>query len=296
IVLTLAYSIIFFTGTVGNAFTCFVIVKNSYMHTATNYYLFSLAISDVLTLILGLPPELYTIWEAYPWRFGEPYCLLKTFLTEMTSSASILTITAFTVERYFAICHPIRSQTMSSLSRAIKIIIAIWISACLAALPYPIHTRTYYYLNDPATKEPIADSYICNIPVNWMPMMTYVFQASTFVLFVLPMCIITGLYVVIGLTLRRSSLARQTSTAYATQSQSRRAVLKMLVAVVVAFFISWAPFYAQRLMTVYIKEDQRPDIALLFLLFPPGVLYFVSSTVNPILYNLMSKKYRQASK
>jgi neuromedin U receptor 1 len=53
VILTLAYSLIFFTGVVGNAFTCFVITKNSYMHTATNYYLFSLAISDMLTLILG---------------------------------------------------------------------------------------------------------------------------------------------------------------------------------------------------------------------------------------------------
>ncbi|ELT91809.1 hypothetical protein CAPTEDRAFT_24569, partial [Capitella teleta] len=289
IVLTLAYSIIFFTGTVGNAFTCFVIVKNSYMHTATNYYLFSLAILDVLTLVLGLPPELYAIWEAYPWRFGEPYCLLKTFLPEMTSSASILTITAFTVERYFAICHPIRPQTMSSLSRAIKIIIAIWISACLAALPYPIHTRAYYYLDDPATKEPIADSYICGTPVDWMPMMTYVFQVSTFLLFVLPMCITTGLYVVIGLTLRKST----------TQSQSQRAPLKMLVAVVVAFFVCWAPFYAQRLMTVYIKDDQWTATLLevqSLLSYTSSILYFVSLTVNPILYNLMSKKCRQASK
>ena len=28
------------------------------------------------------------------------------------------------------------------------------------------------------------------------------------------------------------------------------------VAVVVAFFICWAPFHAQRLMTIYIREDQ----------------------------------------
>lgn len=30
------------------------------------------------------------------------------------------------------------------------------------------------------------------------------------------------------------------------------------------------------------------------LMFPTGVLYFVSCTVNPILYNLMSRRYRQA--
>ena len=50
---TIVYSLIFVTGIIGNISVCAVIIKNKYMHTATNYYLFSLAISDVLTLILG---------------------------------------------------------------------------------------------------------------------------------------------------------------------------------------------------------------------------------------------------
>jgi len=53
VILTLIYSIIFITGLVGNFCTCIVIWKNTYMHTVTNYYLFNLAISDVLTLVLG---------------------------------------------------------------------------------------------------------------------------------------------------------------------------------------------------------------------------------------------------
>ena len=38
---------------VGNIAVCLVIVKNKSMHTATNYYLFSLAISDLMILVLG---------------------------------------------------------------------------------------------------------------------------------------------------------------------------------------------------------------------------------------------------
>ena len=53
VVLTIVYVILFVTGVIGNVSTCIVIMRNSYMHTATNYYLFSLAISDVLTLLTG---------------------------------------------------------------------------------------------------------------------------------------------------------------------------------------------------------------------------------------------------
>ena len=53
IILTIVYSLIFVTGVVGNVCTCIIVAKNTYMQTATNYYLVSLACSDVLTLILG---------------------------------------------------------------------------------------------------------------------------------------------------------------------------------------------------------------------------------------------------
>lgn len=56
--LTIIYSLILFTGVIGNICTCIVIVKNKYLHTSVNYYLFSLACSDLLLLILGLPQEM----------------------------------------------------------------------------------------------------------------------------------------------------------------------------------------------------------------------------------------------
>ena len=52
-VLNTIYIVIFISGLFGNICTCIVIARNRYMHTATNCYLFSLAISDVLILILG---------------------------------------------------------------------------------------------------------------------------------------------------------------------------------------------------------------------------------------------------
>ncbi|KMQ95836.1 neuropeptides capa receptor [Lasius niger] len=55
--ITLVYVMIFVTGVFGNVVTCIVIRRNPVMQTATNYYLFNLAVSDLLLLILG---ESYT--------------------------------------------------------------------------------------------------------------------------------------------------------------------------------------------------------------------------------------------
>lgn len=97
--ITVIYVVIFFTGVIGNISTCVVIARNKSMHTATNYYLFSLAVSDLLLLVSGLPPEMYYIWSHFPYVFGEAFCIIQSFAAETSANATVLTITAFTVER-----------------------------------------------------------------------------------------------------------------------------------------------------------------------------------------------------
>ena len=135
--LTVIFALLLVTGCVGNLCTAIVIArpKNKYMHTATNYYLFSLAMSDFLFLTLGLPQEMYTLWQRYPYAFGESFCIIRGYLSEASTYASILTISAFTMERYVAICHPLWAHTMSQLPRAITSILIIWIVSAICAIP-----------------------------------------------------------------------------------------------------------------------------------------------------------------
>ncbi|KAL5010739.1 hypothetical protein ScPMuIL_013044 [Solemya velum] len=111
---------------------------------------------------------------------------------------------------------------------------------------------------------------------------------------------ITIMYILIGVTLRNSEVLIDQKGDYnhtAATTKARKAVLKMLVAVVVAFFACWAPFHSQRLMTIYIKDWTEELLKIqTYLFYISGTLYFVSSTVNPILYNVMSRKYRRAFK
>jgi hypothetical protein len=51
--ITVVYVLLFVSGVVGNVSTCIVIIRIPSMHTATNCYLFSLAVSDLTFLIFG---------------------------------------------------------------------------------------------------------------------------------------------------------------------------------------------------------------------------------------------------
>ena len=201
--ITISYALIFITGLVGNVVTCIVIARNKHMHTATNYYLFSLAVSDLLLLVSGLPQEMYCIWYRYPYVFGEVFCVLRGLAAETSANATVLTITAFTVERYVAICHPFLSHTMSKLSRALKLILVIWVVALAFAVPQAFQ----FGIVVGNTPELVT----CGVKT---VIVAHSFEISTFLFFVMPMTLITVLYALIGLRLRRSNMMKKDSGSF----------------------------------------------------------------------------------
>jgi hypothetical protein len=60
------------------------------------------------------------------------------------SYVSVLTIVAFSTERYLAICYPLYLHTMSGLKRAIRIIACLWLVAFFSALPFSLYTQVDY--------------------------------------------------------------------------------------------------------------------------------------------------------
>jgi hypothetical protein len=74
------------------------------------------------------------------------------------------------------------------------------------------------------------------------------------------------------------------------------------VAVVVTFFICWAPFHVQRLLAVYgagSSDDHTSTVMVTVfhtLTYISGVLYYFSTAVNPVLYHIMCYQFRKAFK
>jgi neuromedin U receptor 1 len=75
------------------------------------------------------------IWFPAAYPFSNVVCVIQSLLQETATNATVLTILTFSVERYIAICHPFRAHTMSTLSRALKCIVVIWMLALLLAAP-----------------------------------------------------------------------------------------------------------------------------------------------------------------
>lgn len=95
---------------------------------------------------------------------------------------------------------------MSKLSRAVKFVVVIWLLALCLAVPQAIQFGIIYEnLNGTV----ILDSARCSIRYT---LIDHAFVISTILFFGLPMTIITVLYVLIAIKLRRSSLLTSTAS------------------------------------------------------------------------------------
>lgn len=116
--------LIFFFGVTGNGFICYGFCRFHQLRTLTNYFVFNLAIADLL-LILAL-----AAWMVQDLR-GNPQDerFLSALLVNMNLlcfSVSMLNMAAVSVDRYCAVTYPFSYEQIITKSRAHKATILIW--------------------------------------------------------------------------------------------------------------------------------------------------------------------------
>ncbi|XP_023269828.1 neuromedin-U receptor 2-like [Seriola lalandi dorsalis] len=294
---TTVYLLIFLTGLSGNLLTCAVIAKHKKMRNPTNLYLVSLAVSDLLVLLFGMPLEIYDLWQNYPFPFGEGGCYFKTFLFETICFASILNVTALSVERYIAVVHPLKTRYLSTNQHAKHVITVVWVVSMTCAIPNTSLHGIFYL------PEKMEESAICTV---LKPLWIYnmVMQITTVCFYFVPMMVISMLYLVMGLHLGRETrqpsknlgknCRSNTRRKISIENGRRRQVTKMLSIVVAVFGVCWAPFHIERLLWSSISQwtDLMHNIYQ-YVHILSGVLFYLSSAVNPIIYSLLSTRFRE---
>ncbi|XP_076840131.1 neurotensin receptor type 1 isoform X2 [Brachyhypopomus gauderio] len=260
VLVTVIYVVLFVIGCLGNSITLYTLITKKSLQnlqSTVHYHLASLAISDLLILILSMPIELYNfIWVHHPWAFGEVVCKGYYFLRDGCSYATAFNITSMSVERYMAICHPFKAKSIMSRSRTKKLISGMWVASFLLAMPmvFTMGQRV------------VEGEVICTTTVSSVTAKT-ILQVNALLSFVVPMVLISVFNGIIASQLlrmfreaaqdNRICIAGGNATVLSVamepnRAQSLRHGVMVLRAVVIAFVVCWLPYHSRRLMYCYV--------------------------------------------
>nr|XP_020468827.1 growth hormone secretagogue receptor type 1-like [Monopterus albus] len=289
---TVIYIPLMLFGLLGNILTILVVWLRPHMRSSTYLYLSSMAISDLLILLL-LPLDLYKLWRPAPWPLGDLACKLTMFLSECCTFCTILHITFLSLERYLAVCWPITAKTMVTRRRTRALIGCLWLGAIISAAPVLVMVGVDEEGVDGSQSKKI-DRRECRcthyaVTSGLLSAMTIVSNLY----FLVPFCILGLVYSLIGRTLW---LRPQSSR----KDQSQRHTVKMLGVIVLAFVLCWLPFHVGRtifsfsLSTAIDTQETYMNYLSQYFNLVSSVLFYLSAAVNPLLYNLMSARYRHA--
>lgn len=128
------FSILIVIAVTANLFALIVIYRSSPLHTINNFFVFNLAIVDLISGLVVLPLSIIVVIERF--NIDQTLCKIQAFLVMFLYDASLLTATAVSIDRCIAVTRPYYYAAIAKMNIIKSTIVAIWlISITFAALP-----------------------------------------------------------------------------------------------------------------------------------------------------------------
>ncbi|GFS01946.1 orphan G-protein coupled receptor 23 [Elysia marginata] len=329
--LVLVYALIFVTGITGNSLVVAVLSFGRAGRCVTFPCLISMAWADNLFLLVCVPYAVVNHFFSH-WSLTRFLCKLSGFVEHLTANATVLSLILISVERYLVIAHPISAKRYCTSKTTRIALLCTWLAAFLMACPafavMGTESSTFYNNSSSVVVVMCAD-----LGVSHDGRVAYALWklASLFIVptAILVFCYVKCIHVLWSSTRQLETMTSNNMnrspfrggyessqvelTAYGNSShatatilrsspslragekalQARKQVIKMLIIIIVVFFVAWGP----KLVLAVLKKYQ-----VSFLYFPSAfvierifnILPYVQSSINPIIYVFMSRNIRSS--
>ena len=263
-----------------NSLVLFLAARVRSLRTVTNLILGSLAFSDLLSGVLGIP--FYLACSAVQ---ETVVCGITQMLTKFFSISIVLHLLLVTVDRHVAVIHAIRYQSLITRRRILSYLLSVWLTAIFVAL-----IQLAWIGLDMDVNEGMQDE---------TARIIFIYDIFCIVLFFLvPLITMIFCYITIFLVLRKQlRVIQQNNTpsfrknVRRSSARERRAALIFVIMISIYIFC-WLPYFLLGLQHL-IGND--------FFALPTSVEYtlfyypkFLNSVLNPLLYVFCKHDFRQA--
>ena len=268
---------------VGNSLVCLAFYRKPSLRTVTNYFVLSLALTDMSIAVLVIPLNISGS-VANKWIAGEFGCLLSYACGIALLGTSLLTLMLLAVNRYLRVTRPALCSGIYSKRNAVLTAVSAWIVTIVPTIA--VFSTSVIQFETYAIQPTQCFKFYPNRSS----------LASATVLFN-SVIVVSGLAIVVCYVKVWRTI-HQHNNAITISSQGRHRafgveeakVTKILTVIVVGFYVCWLPVFICNILRVF---DATAESVIKFWHICYQFPLFAASVINPVIYATMSQPFRK---
>ena len=288
----------------GNALVITAVYLSYRLRRMTNFFIISLAVSDLLVGLGHLPLRIDMSVHNFNWCFDRASGVVTTcaywiVMDTVFSSASICNLAVISIDRFLAITKPFDYQTKMTNRVGFSLIAFVWVYAMLwgvlslvdwtgSTAPDRRHIAVYF---DPTGERRCGK----NDRLYYTVAMALAFFLPLLVVIIAYSCVF------------RVAFTQAKAVASLDPNKNQRRILRELkatktIAIVIGcFIVSWLPFFIVTVISLWCTKCMQPFITSRALSYFVRisfvfVLPVINSSLNPLIYTVFNKEFRNAFK
>ena len=264
---TAIFSLVMALSLFGNLLVCYAVYRNPRLRCPSNYYIISLAFSDIFQALCTMPLSIGMLATSN-WPFGTFACYFLTFCKYSLAKISVYTMVLMALNRYYKIVKPAKYQTTFKKRFIIITASLVWVIVILYSF------LTVFVLGyDPEPNHRFA---ICSVTFHQYALT--VFSVIMYLPYVVIIFCYWKIYKVVKM--HNANVSWQSSNVEDVK------ISKTLFVTVIGFVGLWMP--ANCIYFVSLLKPLLPRELTLFGTF----LLFSSSCANPFIYGFMNRSFK----
>ena len=257
----------------GNALVGIAIFRNARLRTLTNYFVVGLALSDFLMAFFVMTSTAIAL-IAEGWVLAQQGCLVMAYLTITLSSISLHTMAFTAANRYVRIVRPEKYAAMFTKTRTILMNAYVWVYGFVYGAVYIWASggEVIYIKN-------VGSCFPRKLPL-----------AVCLLGYLVPSIVIFVCYLSVFRTVKAQldRIAPSLHRVSGGPNVEEVKITRTLFAVVIGFLLCWVPLLVIGLIIGKVKRK------LPFGFQAAGfVLIHLNSTINPVIYGIMNRTFRE---
>ncbi|XP_052611952.1 olfactory receptor 2A12-like [Peromyscus californicus insignis] len=156
--LFLFFSLVYLANCLGNTAVIMLVALDSSLQTPMYFFLCHLAFLNGFFSTVVTPKMLFNFLASRK-VISYPFCLAQTYLTLFLESTECFLLAVMAIDRYVAICYPLRYLLIMSWVVCIALAVAVWVTGfCASVIPL-------YVVILPLCGPYIVDYLFCELPI-----------------------------------------------------------------------------------------------------------------------------------